>query len=87
MQAFRTGKIGRAGRGDKVHTCRGQVGKKTVWQAGPKVQTNIEQTKQDRHDRNEDKQTEEKDSQTGNQHRACRHSKQHAKKMTIKAGR
>jgi hypothetical protein len=36
MQACRTGKIGRAGRGDKVHTGRGQAGKKTVGKQDPK---------------------------------------------------
>ncbi len=89
MQAFRTGKIelGRADKGDNLHTGRGQAGMKTVWQVGPKEQTNTEQAKQDRHDRNEEKQTVEKDSQTGHQHRTCRQSKQQAIKMRIEAGK
>jgi hypothetical protein len=50
MQAYRTGKIGRADRGDKVLTGRGQVGKKTGRQArlGRKNDQKDKQT-QDRH--------------------------------------
>jgi hypothetical protein len=71
MQVFRTGKIGRAGSGDKVLTFRGQVGKKTGRQAGLERRKDQKgRQTQDRHDghtfwmrtqiRNEGKQTEKR---------------------------
>jgi hypothetical protein len=72
MQALRTGKIERQAEEIKYIQAQGRRARKKFGKQDQKGRTNTEQAKQDRHDRNEDKQTEEKDRQTGHQHRKCR---------------